>query len=276
MEQYDFAMNKTVCIDHLVTGESFVLAPHEHFDILQTSPQPKELEKYYDHPNYISHKTKGKSLFFVFYTLLRHWNHNYKLKQIHKHVPEKGRLLDFGAGTGSFVEFSNKHNWQSEGYEPNNNAHGLKTKYITSWSNPKAYKAITAWHVVEHLPNPSDFLKRAHNSLQDSGRLFVALPNYTSWDANKYGAMWAGYDVPRHLWHFSPKGFMSLAEECGFETEKTYPLYLDAYYVSLLSEQNRKSRFPWLKALWSGWRSNRAAKHLKNYSSLIYVLQKRK
>ena len=115
MEQYDFAMNKTVCIDHLVTGESFVLAPHEHFDILQTSPQPKELEKYYDHPNYISHITKGKSLFFVFYTLLRHWNHNYKLKQIHKHVSEKGRLLDFGAGTGSFVEFSNKHNWQSEG-----------------------------------------------------------------------------------------------------------------------------------------------------------------
>ena len=79
--------------------------------------------------------------------------------------------MDFGAGTGSFVEFSNKHNWQSEGYEPNNNAHGLKTKYITSWSNPKAYKAITAWHVIEHLPNPSDFLKRAHNSLQDSGRM---------------------------------------------------------------------------------------------------------
>ena len=157
MEQYDFAMNKTVCIDHLVTGESFVLAPHDRFDILQTSPQPKELEKYYDHPNYISHKTKGKSLFFVFYTLLRHWNHNYKLKQIHKHVSEKGRLLDFGAGTGSFVEFSNKHNWQSEGYEPNINAHGLKTKYITSWSNPKAYKAITAWHCLLYTsPSPRD------------------------------------------------------------------------------------------------------------------------
>jgi hypothetical protein len=48
-----------------------------------------------------------------------------------------------------------------------------------------------------------------------------------------------------------------MAKDCGFETEKTYPLRLDAYYVSLLSEQNRQSKFPWLKAFWSGWRSNR-------------------
>jgi hypothetical protein len=88
--------------------------------------------------------------------------------------------------------------------------------------------------------------------------------------------MWAAYDVPRHLWHFSPKGFISMAKDCGFETEKTYPLRLDAYYVSLFSEQNRQSKFPWLKAFWSGWRSNRAAQQSKNYSSLIYVLQKRK
>jgi hypothetical protein len=67
-----------------------------------------------------------------------------------------------------------------------------------------------------------------------------------------------------------------MAKDCGFETEKTYPLRLDAYYVSLLSEQNRQSKFPWLKAFWSGWRSNHAAKQSKNYSSLIYVLQKQK
>ena len=134
---------------------------------------------------------------------------------------------------------------------------------------------ITAWHVVEHLPDPRVFFEQALKSLADNGKLFVALPNYNSWDANKYGAMWAAYDVPRHLWHFSPKGLISMAKDCGFETEKTYPLRLDAYYVSLLSEQNRQSKFTWLKAFWSGWRSNWAAKQSKNYSSLIYVLQKR-
>ena len=269
-------MNKTVCIDHLATGDSFVLEPHDRYDILQTTPQPKQIEKYYDHPNYISHKTQGRSIFFTVYSRFRQWNHNYKIKIINKHSQTKGILLDFGAGTGSFVNFANTKGWQSEGFEPNTNAHGSKVKYRPTWTNPKSYDVITAWHVVEHLPNPRAFFEQALKSLADNGILFVALPNYKSWDANKYGAMWAAYDVPRHLWHFSPKGFISMAKDCGFETEKTYPLRLDAYYVSLLSEQNRQSKFPWLKAFWSGWRSNRAAKQSKNYSSLIYVLQKRK
>lgn len=269
-------MNKTVCIDHLVTGDSFVLEPHDRYEILQTTPQPSLIEKYYDHPNYISHKTQGKSWFFAVYSRFRQWNHSYKINIISKHYEVKGKLLDFGAGTGSFVEFANKHGWQSEGYEPNTNAHGPKAKYRSKWSNPKSYDVITAWHVVEHLPDPRDFFDQALRSLAENGKLFVALPNYTSWDANKYGAMWAGYDVPRHLWHFSPKGFISMAKDCGFETEKTYPLRLDAYYVSLLSEKNCQTKFPWIKAFWSGWRSNRDAKRSKNYSSLIYVLQKRK
>jgi hypothetical protein len=269
-------MKKTVCIDHLITGDSFVLEPDDSYDILQTTPQPKQIERYYDHPNYISHKTKGRSLFFVFYKLLRQWNHSYKLKQIHKHTTAKGRLLDFGAGTGSFVAFSNKSGWQSEGFEPNPKAHSATVKYRSTWSLPNNYNVITAWHVVEHLRKPAEFLLQAHKSLQDNGKLFVALPNHKSWDAIHYDTMWAGYDVPRHLWHFSPNGFSSLANDCGFEIEKTYPLLLDAYYVSLLSEQNKKSRFPWIKALCSGWRSNRAAKHTKNHSSEIYVLKKRK
>ena len=269
-------MNKTVCIDHLVTGDSFVLEAHDTYEILQTTPQPKQVERYYDHPNYISHKTNGRSLFFVFYTLLRQWNHNYKLKHIHKHVTAKGRLLDFGAGTGSFVAFTNKRGWRSEGYEPNRKAHRDNVKYRPTWSKPNTYTVITAWHVVEHLHKPKEFLLQAHKSLENNGKLFLALPNYKSWDANQYGTMWAGYDVPRHLWHFSPNGIRSLANDCAFDIEKTYPLRLDAYYVSLLSEQNKQTRFPWFKALCSGWRSNRAAKHSKNYSSLIYVLQKRK
>ena len=269
-------MNKTVCIDHLVTGDSFVLEPHERYDILKTTPQPKQIEKYYDHPNYISHKRQGTSIFFAVYSLIRQWNHNYKLKIIKRHFKTKGKLLDFGAGIGSFVVFANTKGWQSDGFEPNTKAHGPMAKYQSTWANQKSYDVITAWHVVEHLTEPWVFFEQALKSLADNGKLFIALPNYRSWDANKYGAMWGGYDVPRHLWHFSPKGFISMAKDCGFETEKTYPLCLDAYYVSLLSEQNLQSKFPWLNAFWSGWLSNRAAKQSKNYSSLIYVLKKRK
>ena len=267
-------MKKTVCIDHLVTGETFVLEPYQPYEILKTIPQPKQLDRYYNHPNYISHKVKGRSLFFAFYVLLRQLNNKYKIKLIHNHVSTKGRLLDFGAGTGSFFGFAQKKGWDAEGHEPITKAHSPKRTYVKEWIKTSYYNAITAWHVIEHLPNPKAFLQQAHNSLQKGGKMFVALPNYKSWDAKKYGPQWAGYDVPRHLWHFSPKGFIDLSEDCDFVVEKTYPLVFDAYYVSFLSEKNKQSRFAWLKAICGGWRSNQDAKHTQNYSSVIFVLKK--
>ncbi|MEC7453752.1 MAG: methyltransferase domain-containing protein, partial [Bacteroidota bacterium] len=126
-------MKKTVCIDHLVTGETFVLEPYQPYEILKTTPQPKNLDRYYNHPNYISHKVKGRSLFFAFYALLRQSNHKYKIKLIHKHMSTKGKLLDFGAGTGSFVRFAQKKGWDAEGYEPITNAHSSKASYVKEW-----------------------------------------------------------------------------------------------------------------------------------------------
>jgi predicted SAM-dependent methyltransferase len=42
-------------------------------------------------------------------------------------------------------------------------------------------------------------------SLKPGGKLVIAVPNYTSHDAKVYKAFWAAYDVPRHLYHFSPE-----------------------------------------------------------------------
>lgn len=269
-------MKKTICIDHLVTGESFVLEPHPRYEIYQTTPTPSNLAPYYNHPNYLSHTVKGSSLFFAFYAFLRQVNHHYKARLIRKHIPTTARMLDFGAGTGSFVSFLNKKGWTADAYEPNANAHHPQVTYTKVWHNPDTYHLITAWHVIEHLHDPQSFLQQAHQSLVDDGKLFVALPNFRSWDAKKYGSLWAGYDVPRHLWHFSPKGFTDMSYDCGFVLEQQYPLHLDAYFVSLLSEKNKQSRLAWLKAICAGWRSNQAAKHDQNHSAVIFVLQKRK
>ena len=69
---------------------------------------------------------------------------------------------------------------------------------------------------------------------------------------------------------------MSLAEECGFETEKTYPLYLDAYYVSLLSEQNRKSRFPMAQGfmVWMAIKSRRKTSEKLLFANLCFTKTK--
>ncbi|GIR81421.1 MAG: hypothetical protein CM15mP83_1470 [Flavobacteriaceae bacterium] len=94
----------------------------------------------------------------------------------------KGKLLDFGAGTGSFVKFAQKR-MECEGMNPITNAHSPKATYVKEWIKASYYNAITAWHVIEHLRKPKAFLQQAYDSLQKDGKMFVALPNFKSWDA---------------------------------------------------------------------------------------------
>lgn len=277
MEHKNIKLKTLKCIDHLVTGKLFSLLPDDKYQALRTSPVPNNIEPYYDHPDYISHQTKHKGLFHKTYSFVRHLNNRYKLKLIKSHAPEKGNLLDFGSGTGAFVDEAHKQGWTAKGYDPIVPSDKKSSSlYVNNWNQDKHYQCITAWHVLEHLPNPQSFFSQAHKSLSDKGTLAVALPNYMSFDADYYGEDWAAYDVPRHLWHFSPKGIVDLANDSGFECIKKHPLRIDAYYIALLSEKMRKSSFPWIRAIFLGLRSNCKANRTGMYSSIIYVFKKSK
>lgn len=215
-------------------------------------------------------------MYFI-YDMLRRLNNEYKLKFINDVCPEKQNLLDFGAGAASFVKAAQKNGWNAKGFDPIiTQATQHPELYIGRWVREKHYHCITAWHVLEHLKTPQEFLFQAHSSLVDNGILALALPNWASWDAAYYQADWAAYDVPRHLWHFTPNGIKAMAKDCGFELIKQRPLRLDAYYVSLLSEKIKKNSFPWIRAAIKGTQSNCKANRTGMYSSLIYLFQKAK
>jgi hypothetical protein len=52
------------------------------------------------------------------------------------------------------------------------------------------------------------------------------------------------------------------------------PLWLDAYYISLLSETYRHSKLRWVKAIWYGTLSNVSALFTREFSSRIYIFEK--
>jgi hypothetical protein len=93
-------------------------------------------------------------------------------------------------------------------------------------------------------------------------------------DARIYKENWAAYDVPRHLYHFTPKDIESVFKKHGLKVFKTLPMVFDAYYVSMLSEKIMTGKPNVIKALWNGFRSNMAAMKTGNtYSSQIYLLR---
>jgi len=272
-----------LCTDHLVTGEVFELVFNTEKDMLITTPQPNldQLPSYYNSQDYISHTNAKKSFFDIVYQAVKKIQINTKTKNLERLFPNKGVLLDIGSGTGDFVFRCQQLGWNATAIEPNQTARNRgKAKgvsYIESTKKIKdnAIDCITLWHVLEHLPDLKESLKEIHRVLSFNGKVVLAVPNFLSWDANHYQSSWAAYDVPRHLWHFSPKAIERIFSEAGFVLEKKSPMLWDAFYISMLSEKIQKRKTGFLFGLLNGFRSNWHARRTGMYSSLRYELKKR-
>ena len=270
--------------DHAVSGESFQLIRNETFGFLETIPQPKEnkLSEYYKSEDYISHTDAKRNLFESAYHVVRNISLKRKLRLINAFASEEKILLDVGCGTGDFLKIAQANTWQVSGIEPNEKARQIANSKTNNTVfeieklqefEKHSFDVITLWHVLEHLPNLEDQLLVLKSLLKENGTLIIAVPNYKSFDANYYKNFWAAYDVPRHLWHFNQVSMQNLLASKNMNIKKTLPMKFDSYYVSLLSEKNKRGYINPLRAFWIGLRSNLKAKRSGEYSSLIYIIK---
>ena len=174
--------------------------------------------------------------------------------------------------------------WQVKGIEPDFTARENARKfYGLELDEPsqlyslihESYDAITLWHVLEHVHQLHDYIEQLKNLLTQEGKIFIAVPNYTSTDAAAYRNFWAAYDVPRHLYHFTPRSIEKLMQLHGLKLIAKKPMWFDSFYISLLSSKYHKGKTSWLGAGVNGLRSNiRALMNKDKCSSLIYIIQK--
>ncbi len=278
--------HKMKVTDHFLSKEVFSLISCLGCGVIFTAPQPTpaEIGSYYGSEKYISHNNSSRGLFDKIYQWVRRYTIQKKVKLISRYK-SKGSMLDIGCGTGHLLDGFRKRGWNTVGIEPNPMAlkfaieelnlevHGEET--LLKFPN-QCFDVVSMWHVLEHVHDVHERLDQVFRILKHDGLAVIAIPNPLSYDAQYYQSHWAAWDVPRHLYHFSPQAFLTLAAQHRFELLKVYPMIFDAYYVSLLSESYKNQNKRPLKALISGWRSNRAACSANpgNYSSLIYLLRK--
>lgn len=266
--------------DYMVSGEVFSIVKRQGQSYLETQPIPENLATYYESDAYVSHTDAADSLFEKTYQSVKQITLKQKVRSIGKPTIHKNKLLDFGAGTGDFLQFAGKKGWNVYGVEPNKQALKLASKKgLLIQSSLEIFKeeqfdVITLWHVLEHVPNLKETLLRLQSLLKPEGILVIAVPNYKSWDAKKYKEFWAAYDVPRHLWHFDREAMKQLLPK-SFSQTKTKPMWFDAFYVSLLSEKYRTGKTNWLKGGFNGLLSNLSACFTKEFSSVVYFYQKK-
>jgi len=274
------------CQDFTVTNQKFDLVYNNELDMLETFPQPKvdELALYYESSAYISHTDAKISFTDKLYQAVKKFTLNKKLKLINSFETEHKSLLDVGCGTGDFLLNCKNNGWSVVGVEPNMNARNLAETKLSENNNSRIYSelgfinsekfdVITLWHVLEHIPNLNEYISKLKLLLKPNGVLVVAVPNYKCYDAKYYSEFWAAYDVPRHLWHFSKKSIHLLFSKQKMVVAKIYPMIFDSFYVSLLSEKNKRGTTNLIVAFFVGLVSNLKAFTTKEYSSLIYVIK---
>lgn len=271
-----------ICKDHTVSGENFELRKAQELDLLITFPRPdiEKLPAYYKSENYISHTDSKKGIFDKIYQQVKNLMLKNKLDWIESEKSTRGRILDIGAGTGDFLLAARRRGWEVFGAEPNNDARelalkkGVELEERTSIFPAQHFDVITMWHVLEHVPDLRVQILELERLLKPNGLLVVAVPNYKSHDAQKYKSNWAAYDVPRHLYHFSPSATKKLFSRNSFFLTSQKGLFFDAFYVSLLSEKYSGRKSNVLSAIFTGFTSNWKARRSGNYSSLAYFFRK--
>lgn len=271
----------TRCKDFTVSHETFEVQKCHNCNFGITTPRPEneELGNYYQSEDYVSHSGKTSGGIGTIYKLARNFTLTWK-KEIIQARKKTGSILDFGCGTGEFLNTMKSHGWKICGVEPTEiarqKAQKITGQTIHSTLNfDERFDVITAWHVIEHVPDIETTISKLTSLLKKDGILFIAVPNFDSPDSKRYNEYWAAYDVPRHLWHFSKQSMNNLFKNHGLKTLDIKPMKLDAYYVSLLSEkyknQNKLSFISIIKSTIAGFVSNLKASTTKNHSSLIYI-----
>lgn len=202
----------------VVRGTAFSVVACPRCGLAWTDPQPDEVEilSYYDQDYYGFNNIRFRGLverFVRFARVLR-------ARKLRRFI-RAGRVLDIGCGRGIYLDALRRKGFQTVGIELSDTAaryarEGLMLDRIfvgrlEDMRFPDRYfDAVSIFHVLEHLPRPSGTLREVGRILAPGGVLVVAFPNIRSLQARIFRRLWFHLDIPRHLFHFSPRSLDAL------------------------------------------------------------------
>ncbi len=141
---------------------------------------------------------------------------------------EKGKLLDVGTGFGFFLAGMKDQGWEVEGVEISKKAisYAREVLNLTVYPGPlekvafpeNGFDAVTAFYLIEHLPDPMAFLRECHRILKPGGLLLLRYPHTTPIKNLLHALRIENrlYDLPAHLSDFSPGMIQKCLEQVGF------------------------------------------------------------
>jgi len=270
--------------DYTVSNEQFHIVSCDDCSLIYTNPRPaaNEAGPYYHASAYISHSDTNEGIVNKLYHAVRKFTLQSKLNWIEPDKKANKELLDIGCGNGHFLAAAKEKGWNINGLEldPETAARAAKLTGLTiapslaEIAPEKQFQVIALWHVLEHVYELEEYFNFFKARLNKGGKLLLALPNPASFDADYFEEYWAAYDVPRHIYHFTPATIAALAQKYGFKLKKSRGLIFDSFYISLLSNEYKTGNKRLVHSFLIGLLSNlRAMLGKPNYSSNLYIFE---
>lgn len=130
------------------------------------------------------------------------------------HYRGQGRLLDFGCGSGWYLQQMRELGWNVTGMDFNEQTvRQVRERFgIPALAGslphpeilPSSFDVVTMGAVLEHVHRPHQVIAAAAAALRPGGCLVVSVPNIASWGYRSFGLDWWGLQIPHHLLHFTP------------------------------------------------------------------------
>ncbi|MDH3625413.1 MAG: class I SAM-dependent methyltransferase [Myxococcales bacterium] len=131
------------------------------------------------------------------------------------------KLLDVGCGEGQLLETAKNEGWDSVGLDLSETAirlcrqRGLsasQTDFFDSSLDRQRFDAVIMSELLEHVPSPGRFLKRAEELLEENGILYLTTPNFGSLARRTLGGAWSVIHA-EHIGYFERTTLRQMASE---------------------------------------------------------------
>lgn len=142
-------------------------------------------------------------------------------------------VLEVGCAKGYLLALLKARGWRVQGVELSEAAAAFaRTRFgldvfsgtVDAWLHSHAFRPmplVLCTDVIEHVTDPSAFLKALHATVRPGGWLVLGTPNADSDHRTALGARWVAFN-PFHIWLFSRANLGRLLERAGFDVVETY------------------------------------------------------
>jgi 2-polyprenyl-3-methyl-5-hydroxy-6-metoxy-1,4-benzoquinol methylase len=136
------------------------------------------------------------------------------------------RIFEVGCGDGNFLAYLREHGWDVHGSEYDaqtaalvRRRHGIDLLVgdVADAVPPGApFDVAAAYHVLEHVYRPAEWLAAVRRMLGPSGTLHLQVPNHGSLTRRLTGPAWASVMFPQHVYFYTPRTLAGLLRRAGF------------------------------------------------------------